>query len=279
MKRILANSRVLLTGGSSGIGAALAVELAKEGADMILTARREDRLRAVVEKIQKDFSDYSPSNGTRKIGYVVGDITDPEVRRRAVQTTVEQLGGMDVLINNAGAGATSMVETTTEETLRQMMELNYFSLVLLTKLALPLLKESASSAERKTLRVRPIIVNLSSIVGLRGVPHYAAYGSAKFAVTGVSETMRAEFAQHGIDVLLVCPGTTQTEFFDVLMQSNSAPDMPIHHHVTPQYVAGRIVKAMKRGTHKIIPYFQAVILNWLNRLIPGFVDYIMKRYA
>ncbi len=279
MKRLLTCSRVLLTGASSGIGAALAVELAKEGADMVLLARREEKLQAVVASIQKEFSDYAPENGVRKILTVVGDITDPEIRRKAVQTTVDQLGGIDMLINNAGVGATALIETTTEETLRRMMEVNYFALVELTQLALPHLKDSAKAKERQTLGVRPIVVNVSSIVGLRGVPHYGAYGAAKFAVTGISESMRAEFSKHGIDVLLVCPGTTQTEFFDVLLQSSSAPDMPVHHHVTAQYVAVRILKAMKKGRHKIIPYTQAVILDILNRFSPGFVDWLMKRYV
>jgi short-subunit dehydrogenase len=161
------------------------------------------------------------------------------------------------------------VESTTEETLRRIFEVNFFALVELTQLALPSLK----------LGNKPMVVNLSSIVGLRGVPHYGVYGAAKFAVSGISETMRAEFSHYGIDVLLVCPGTTQTEFFDVLYQSSSAPDMPVHHAVTAEYVAIRIVRAMKKGKHKIIPYFQAIILDYLNRFAPHFTDWIMTKYV
>ncbi len=279
MKRILTSSRVLLTGASSGIGAALALELAKEGVDLVVTARRKDRLAHLVETIQTEFSDYSPVNGVRKMIAVSGDVTDSETRMKLVETAKSELGGLDILINNAGAGATSLIEATTEKTLRDMMELNYFSLVHLSQLALPLLKESASSDARRLMRNRPLVVNLSSIVGLRGVPHYGAYGAAKFAVTGISETMRAEFHQHGIDVLLVCPGTTATEFFDVLHQSSSAPTMPVHQAVTPQYVAVRIIRAMKRGKHKIIPYFQAGILDTLNRFFPRLTDWLMTRYV
>ncbi|MDR3183553.1 MAG: SDR family NAD(P)-dependent oxidoreductase, partial [Planctomycetaceae bacterium] len=164
---------------------------------------------------------------------------------------------------------TALLENTTQETIRKLFEVNFFSLLALTQSALPLLKQGS----------QPIVVNLSSIVGLRGVPHYGVYGAAKFAVAGLSEAMRAEFHQSGIDVLTVCPGTTQTEFFDVLYQSGSAPDMPVHKAVTPQYVAERIIKAMKRGQHKIIPYFQAVILDYLNRLFPRFVDWLMTKYV
>jgi short-subunit dehydrogenase len=263
MKRSLKNSRILLTGGSSGIGAALAFELAKESANLVLLARRENRLQEVVERIRSKFGN------TPNIITVIGDITDTKIRRLAVQTATEQLGGLDILINNAGVGATALLESTTEETLRRIFEVNFFAPVELTQLALPHLK----------LGNKPMVVNLSSIVGLRGVPHYGVYGAAKFAVSGVSETMRAEFSRYGIDVLLVCPGTTQTEFFDVLYQSSSAPSMPVHHAVTPEYVAIRIVRAMKKGKHKIIPYVQAMILDYLNRFTPQFTDWIMTKYV
>ncbi|MDR2441693.1 MAG: SDR family NAD(P)-dependent oxidoreductase [Planctomycetaceae bacterium] len=263
MKRTLKNSRILLTGASSGIGAALAFELAKAGSDLVLLARRETRLQEVAEQIRNQYGN------SRKIETIIGDITDSEIRQRAVQTAVEQLGGLDILINNAGVGATALVESTTEETLRRIFEVNFFALFELTQLALPYLK----------LGNRPMVVNLSSIVGLRGVPHYGVYGAAKFAVSGISETMRAEFSRYGIDVLLVCPGTTQTEFFDVLYQSSSAPNMPVHHAVTPEYVAVQIVRAMKKGKHKIIPYFQAIILDYLNRYAPRLTDWIMTKYV
>jgi len=79
--------------------------------------------------------------------------------------------------------------------------------------------------------------------------------------------------------LLVCPGTTETEFFDVLHQSTSKPKLPIHRPVTSEYVSARIVRAMKQGKHKIIPYFPAILLDKLNRMCPRFVDWIMARYA
>jgi len=263
MRRTLHNKRILLTGASSGIGAALAPMLAKEGANLVLLARRKERLDEIAEQIGQQFG------SDRKIVLIDGDITDAQVRHRAVQSAVEQLGGLDMLINNAGVGATALFEDSTPETLRRVFEVNFFALFELTQLALPHLKQGTE----------PMVVNLSSIVGLRGVPHYGVYGAAKFAVTGLSESMRAEFSRYGIDVLLVCPGTTQTEFFDVLHQSTSAPTLPTHRAVTSEYVATRIVRAMKQGKRKIIPYFPAVLLDKLNRLCPRFVDAIMKRYV
>ena len=263
MRRSLVKKRILLTGASSGIGAILASLLAKEGADLVLLARRKDRLQNIADQIKQQFGN------DRKVLFVDGDITDADVRLRAIQSASEQLGGLDILINNAGVGAMARIEDSTQETLRRVFEVNFFSLFELTQLALPHLKQGK----------QPMGVNLSSIVGLRGVPHYGVYGAAKFAVTGLSESMRAEFVQHGIDVLLVCPGTTQTEFFDVLHQSTSAPVLPIHRPVTPEYVAVRIVRAMKQGKHKIIPYPPAAFLDKMNRLCPRLVDWVMARYA
>ena len=263
MRRSLKGKRILLTGASSGIGAVLASTLAKEGADLVLLARRKERLQEIAGQIKQQFGN------DRKVILIDGDITDSEVRHRAIQSAIEQLGGLDILINNAGIGATARIEDSTPETLRRIFEVNFFALFELTQLALPSLKKGTE----------PIIVNLSSIVGLRGVPHYGVYGAAKFAVTGLSESMRAEIAQHGIDVLLVCPGTTQTEFFDVLYQSTSAPTLPVHRPVTSEYVAIRIIRAMKQGKHKIIPYFPAVLLDRLNRFCPRFVDWIMTKYV
>jgi len=262
MRRSLNNKRILITGASSGIGAVLAHLLAKEGADLVLLARRKDRLQDLADQIKQQ-------HDNRKVILVDGDVTDPDVRHRAIQSAVEQLGGLDILINNAGVGAMARIENTTQETLRRVFEVNFFALFELTQSALPYLKQGKE----------PMVVNLSSIVGLRGVPHYGVYGSAKFAVTGLSETMRAEFSKYGIDVLLVCPGTTQTEFFDVLHQATSAPDLPKHRPVTSEYVAVRIVRAMKRGKRKIIPYLPAAFLDKLNRLCPRFVDWIMSKYA
>ncbi len=273
MQRSFKQSRVLLTGASSGIGRALALELAAAGAELVLLARREERLEELAAEIRARFSDLSP-----KVLTVCGDVTDPQTRQVAVETARRELGGIDYLINNAGVGATCRIEATSDELLHRLMDVNYFSAVGLTQATLPSLRESAQSEERQKLGVRPMVVFLGSIVGLRGVPHYGAYGAAKFAVAGISESLRTELSSEGIDVLLVSPGTTKTEFFDVLLESSSAPDLPAHKSVSSESVAREILAAMRRGKHRIIPYFPAKILYYLNRLCPGLVDRIMLRY-
>lgn len=273
-RRLINGSRILLTGASSGIGRALALELAAEGADLLLLARREKLLAELEEQI------HGQNSGEKsKIIRIVGDITDPEVRKKAVQSAVEQFGGLDYLINNAGVGATSLIEEAPEELSRRLMDVNYFSALELTRTALEHLKRSAQDPERKSGKIHPMIVFLGSIVGLRGVPHYGNYGAAKFAITCLSEALRAELSRDGIEVLLVSPGTTKTEFFDSLLQNSSAPNMPEHTMVSSESVAKKIVSAMKKGKRRIIPYFPAQILDRLNRFFPGLTDRILGRYV
>ena len=266
---IIKNSRILLTGASSGIGRALALQLAEEGANLVLTARREHLLTELKEEIQRHQASKSV-----KVLCIPGDITDLAVQKRCLEAACEHLGGLDALVNNAGVGATALIEATSDELARRLMEVNYFSALSLARQAVPLLRESLV---KKPTRA-PIIVFLSSVVGFRGVPHYGAYSAAKFAITGLSESLRAELSGDGIDVLLVSPGTTETEFFDSLLESSSKPNMPKHNMVSPESVAKKIVTAMKRRKKRIIPYFQAQILYYLNRLSPNLTDRVMSWY-
>ncbi len=260
MKRDLKNARVIVTGASSGIGRALSLELAKAGAKLVVLARREDRLRELADKIR--------SLGAA-IEIVVGDVTDPDVRQKTIDTARERFGGLDILVNNAGVGALGPFEGASVSRVRQVMEVNFFALVEMTRLALPLLKQG----------VRPMIVNVSSIVGRRAVPNRSEYSASKFAVTGFSEALRAELAHQGIDVLVVCPGTTETEFFDKELERTKDANWPQHKPADVNAVAREMVSAMRAGRHEIIPYGWGRLLCGMNRLAPRWMDSLMARYA
>ncbi len=259
-KRKINGSRAIVTGASSGIGREIALELARQGARSVVIARRKERLIELADQVTAIGGQVEP---------VVGDITDPEVRRQAVDTAQSQFGGLDILVNNAGIGALGRFEDADPDRLRQIMEVNFFSLVEMTRQALPLLKQGA----------RPIIVNISSILGHRGTPHNSEYCASKFAVQGFSESIRAELAPDPIDVLVVSPGTTKTEFFDSVIERTGEPSWPEHTAVTAAAVAKQTVRAMRLGRHEIIPYRWGRVLCWLNRLSPRLVDRIMARYA
>jgi short-subunit dehydrogenase len=265
MIREIQDSRALITGASSGIGRAIARELARQGGKVVCMARREDRLQALAKEIQ----DAAGPSKKDTAAWVAGDVTDAEVRKRGIEAAVSHFGGLDILVNNAGVGAIGPFETGDPQRVRRIMEVNFFALVEMTRLALPVLKQGR----------RPIIVNVSSILGRRGVPHNSEYAASKFAVHGFSESIRAELAGIGVDVLVVSPGTTSTEFFDNVMESKGGPKWPEHTPVSADVVARATVRAIRRGSHEITPYLWGKVLLTLNRVSPWLVDKLMARYA
>src|SRR5262245_37127855 len=150
--RNLTDKRALITGASSGIGRALAIELARRGVDLVLIARRESRLAEVATEIRKL---------GRRVATVGGDVTDPTVRLRALDAARDELGGLDILVNNAGVGAHGRFADADPGRLRPIMNVNFFAAAELTREALPLLKAGT----------HPIVVNIGSILGYRGAPH------------------------------------------------------------------------------------------------------------
>jgi short-subunit dehydrogenase len=260
MIRQLGNRRAIVTGASSGIGRETALALAASGVSSVVVARREDRLRQLVESIN--------ALG-QKAEVVVGDITDAETRRLAVDVAQSKFGGLDILVNNAGVGALGLFEQSDPERIRRVMEVNFFAPVEMTRAALPLLKQG----------VKPIVVNISSIVGHRGVPHRSDYSASKFAMQGFSEAIRAEFVRLGIDVMVVSPGTTGTEFFENEIERTSQPKWPEPKQVSAATVAKRIVRGIRFGRHEIIPSWFAQLLFWLNRFSPGLVDRMLANFV
>lgn len=258
--RDITGSRAIVTGASSGIGRATALELARQGGQVLVTARRGDRLQALAGEMA--------ALGAR-VESVAGDIVEPGVRQAVIETAQQRFGGLDLLVNNAGVGAFGLFENATPDRPRRIMEVNFFALVEMTRAALPLLKAGR----------RPMIVNVSSILGHRGVPYSSEYSASKFAVQGFSEALRAELARHGIEVLVVSPGTTETEFFDAVLEKKEEPAWPQHRPVSAAAVARQIVAAIRKGRHEIIPYRLGRLMCWLNRFSPRLMDRIMQRYV
>lgn len=257
-KRSLEQSRVLITGASSGIGRAIARELARRKARLVLLARRRERLEALAEEV-------AALGGRAEI--VSGDVTEPATRGRAVELAANKFGGLDVLVNNAGVGALALFTQASAEQMRRVMEINFFAAVEMTRAALPLLRNSP----------RAMIVNIGSVLGHRAAPHYTAYCASKFALRGFSQALRVELAPEGIGVLLVSPGATRTEFADSLLEKVTEPAWPAHRRLAPEVVARQTLRAIERGKREIVPYFWARCLVWLERLCPPAGEWLMSR--
>ena len=270
MRRRIADLRILLTGASSGIGRELALALARRGATLLLSARREEQLRALVDECV-------PLGGAAD--YVAGDVTNPAVRNRLIARAAELFDGLDVLVNNAGVSAHGAFAQSDEATLRQVMELNFFAAAELTRLALPLLAKRTRPRGTAATREpsRPAIVNIGSIIGHRGLPLNSEYSASKFALRGWSESIRAELASEGLDVLMVSPGTTETEFFNHLIASRGAMPWAGSQGIPAAAVAEQTVRALERGRREIFPNWRGRLLVLANRLAPGLVDRAVQR--
>lgn len=259
-KRRIEGSRAIVTGASGGIGREIALELARQGAQQVLIARREEGLRQLAEHIVAE---------GRRVKLVVGDVSDAKTRQEALDAIQAAFGGLDILVNNAGIGAMGPFEDGSPQRSRRVMEVNFFAPMELIRQALPLLKQGTN----------PIIVNISSVLGHRGVPHSSEYCASKFALRGFSESIRAELRCHKIDVLVVSPGTTKTEFFDNVIEHTGEPSWPKHAVVSPADVARKTVRAIRKGRHEIIPHGWGKVVCWLNRLCPRLMDHLMARYV
>ncbi len=259
--RFLAERRILLTGASSGIGRDLALQIAQHGAHLLLLARRQEALDQLTEELR--------SLGAGSATSLVGDISDPATRAAAIEKIQQDWGTLDLLINNAGVSALGRFSDGDEKTLRQIMEVNFFAYTELTRLALPWLEKGRD----------PMIVNVGSILGHRGIPHNSEYCASKFALRGWSEAIRPELARKHIDLLLVSPGTTETEFFDHLLARHGDTPWRKQKGIPSAQVAQQIILAIKRRRREIFPNRRGRALVLLNRFFPWLVDKIANRYG
>jgi short-subunit dehydrogenase len=257
-RRKLAGLRILVTGASQGIGRALVVEGAKRGARMLAAARSQPLLDELATQVRQ-------TGGI--IETVAADVTRAEDRQAMVDAVVRHFGGLDVLVNNAGIGATGHFMDSDPEVLRKIFETNFFGLTETTRAFLPLLKQG----------VTPAIVNISSVVGKRALPARSLYSSSKFAVAGFSEALRPELAKDGIDVIVVSPGLTQTNFSQNMLEQKAKLQLDHLRGMTSEEVAVATLKAIERGSTDVTLTFKGKMLLLVNRFFPWFVDWRAKK--
>lgn len=253
----------ILTGASSGIGWELARLLVQGGASVIAVARRRERLQALRDAVMTQTSGTAdrPSRGV--LTAVEGDITEPEVRQRVIDVAHEIGGGrLDLLINNAGIGAIGSFESATEQRMRRVMEVNFFAPVELTRLAIPLLKQGQA----------PVICNVSSVLGHRAVPDKSEYCASKFALHGWSDALRAELYPNGIQVTLVSPSTTRSEFFDAVIDSAPREKRWGLGSWPPDRVARATLRAIRRRRAEVILSCGGKLLVYADRVAPPLVN-------
>ncbi|MGF1578345.1 MAG: SDR family oxidoreductase [Gemmataceae bacterium] len=254
MKRTLHQKRVLLTGASSGIGRALSELLAANGANLVLASRSEDKLIELANELQSRYS--------VKVIPVEADLTIEEDREKLVHTAQENLGGLDILVNNAGIASWAHFSESTEEILREIMEVNFFAPVELIRQAVPLLTEGE----------QPAIVNVSSMCGRRAMPAWSEYSASKHALCGITEAFRGEMARFDIDVLLILPGLTNTGLHSHLLKNEGRAKIDFEAGMPPETVAKAIVRAIEKNKTETIVGSDAWWMIWMSKLFPRFVN-------
>ena len=231
----LQNKRVVITGGSEGIGLATARECARKCSRLVLLARNDRTLEQAAKWIQR----YIPQGP--QVLTLQCDVTDSERLSRTFRHILNTLGGIDVLINNAGTSIYGQAEQTPIEAIRQVMEVNYFGAVNCVSCVLPTMRDQKAG----------LIINIASVAALHGIPYLAGYGATKAALATYSQSLRAELCDTGIEVLLVYPGYTQTELFkkETVYGTAHRPSGPWE---PPDKVARAIIKAVEKGQTEVV---------------------------
>lgn len=256
----LRDQRAIITGASGGVGRALAVRLAKAGVSSVLIARREEPLLETVRLVE--------AAGGRAFP-VVGDVTSIETRTRALDAARDELGGLDLLINNAGVGAHGRFHESNPESLRAIFELNVFAAADFTREAIPLLKQSPAAC----------VANVGSVLGWRGVPQTAEYCASKFALRGLSESIRPELAKLGIHVLHASPSTIASDFKANLLEERSQLAWAKRRGVTPEKVADRLVYGIDRRQNEVAILWEDWWFVRGARFVPWLFDRVLRRHG
>jgi 3-dehydrosphinganine reductase len=254
--------RALITGGSSGIGAAVAAELVRRGAHVFLLARHQNRLEQTVASLKG-----VAAAAEQKIDFAVADVGIASQVADAVRRAEQQIGPIDLLVNSAGITQPGYAEDLPLEAYRAQIDTNYMGTVHTVKAVLPFLISRRAGW----------IANLSSAAGIKGIFGYAGYCASKFAVVGFSEALRSELVRHGIGVTVVCPPDTRTPML--------AAETPLRPHETaylaaqgrvlePEQVALALLRGIERRKSLVVPGFDSKFLRFANGVAPGAIDWM-----
>jgi 3-dehydrosphinganine reductase len=255
----------LVTGGSSGIGRALALRLVRAGAHVAIVARGEERLRAV----QAELGRLAP-DPPQRVAALGADVADPEQAEAAVARAAEALGGLDLVVNNAGAALAARFEDTPREAFRRLLEVNFLGTVYVTRAALPHLR-----AQR-----RAHVANVASLAGLLAIYGYTAYAPSKYAVTGFSEALRQELRPHGIGVSVCFPPDTDTPQLAEEDRTKPPETRALAGNaavLSADEVAAALLDGVARGRFWIVPGRRARLVAWAARHVPAVVRAVIDR--
>lgn len=257
---------IVITGAGSGMGQALAVAFAKRGARLALADINRAGLNETMAMV-------TPAD--RLIEPFVVDVSDREAVYQFAEEANHKLGGVDIVINNAGVALSEVVEDMTYEDFEWVMNINFWGVVYGTKAFMPYLKQSPEA----------YVVNVSSIFGLISLPTQAAYNAAKFAVRGFTEALRLELKGTCVHPICVHPGGIKTNIannarFYKAMDGSETREEALHHfnrmtHTTPAKAAETIITGIQKNNKRVLIGPDAVVVDWMQRLLPKTYDRVL----
>jgi short-subunit dehydrogenase len=255
------DARVVITGASSGIGLALARQAASRGARLVLAARHREALVDASDDIATIAKGFTPIA-------VCCDVREKEDVERLIATAVDALGGIDILINNAGTCVYGEAARTTTEDFTSMLRVHVMGPFYGMQAAIPHMQRQGSG----------VIVNVASLAALYGVPYLGAYGAAKAALVSLSQSFRSELRGSGIRVVSICPGYTDTKLF-AREKNVGGARRPNGPYRSADAVAQSIIRAIETGKQDVVLSFGGKLLALMRSVWPGLVRFAFTRMA
>lgn len=247
---------VVITGGSSGIGKALAEVFGRHGSRILITGRNAQDLAVAVDELRKKGID---------IRGFASDVSKEEDNRNMAAEAIKHFGRIDILINNAGITMRALFEEVDMEVIRKVMDINFFGVLYATQSCLPEIIKNKGS-----------VIGISSIAGYRGLPARAGYSSSKFALNGFLEVLRTEMLKRGVHVMTACPGFTTSNIRKRSLTKDGSlqGDSPRNEEkmMSAEECASHIYAATVRRKKILILTAQGKFTVFLNKWFPGLTD-------
>ncbi len=255
-----ANKVVVVTGGTEGIGKALVDLFLQEGAKVATCGRNHDKLYHI-----------QTLHPNKPLHAVSADVSNETECRNFIQSVIETFGTIDILINNAGLSMRAMFKDLEFDTLRRLMDVNYWGSVYCTKFALP-----------EIIRNQGTITGISSVAGFRGLPGRTGYSASKFALNGFLESLRTELIADGVNVMWVYPGFTSTNIRNAALNEQAKPqgESPMNENkmMTAEECATHIVQAIKSRKRSLLLTTIGKSTFFMSRFLPGWADRMIYKF-
>lgn len=254
MRYDLTNRVVFITGASTGIGRACAVEYHRAGARVVLAARSADKLADLARQLGED-----------RAMPLVMDVTDAAQRAAGIAAARERFGAIDVLVNNAGWASFTSVAAMPTEHAERMLALNLAAPIAMAQAVLPEMLARRSGQ----------IVNIASVLGHQPMPRMTVYSATKAALCSFSSGLRMELRGTGVDVILVCPGSTASEFWTAAGSVDAKATRVAKTQYTPQRVARAVVTSSRRRRAEVVLSAEGKAITLIRRVSRPLADWIM----